>query len=284
MRDRTASRNYSPAGEQFRREHQRHRCWGLTQRHAERLRRSRGGDRDPRTPTAAGNHPESPAHSAPSPFVSSTATPPDHATRPAACSELPASQNRSHRGKNTTDQTDPLGKGLSESAGKASPRRVGKASARPAGNPPCPAGDALSCPAETRCRAWGETLSRAWGKRIVVPGGKRTVAVRPTTTIKTGAAATDRARRNTPIPANPDTPARPGQEPSRIRQRRTTTHRACQSKPGTTVATTTATYPPDPRTPSHDQQRQATTSNDRARAGPGQRQRARQVADSRNSW
>jgi hypothetical protein len=32
-RDPTASRNYSPAGEQFRREHARHREWGLRQRH-----------------------------------------------------------------------------------------------------------------------------------------------------------------------------------------------------------------------------------------------------------
>jgi hypothetical protein len=42
MRDRTAARNYSPAREEFRREHARHRAWGLTQRHGERLRRQRG--------------------------------------------------------------------------------------------------------------------------------------------------------------------------------------------------------------------------------------------------
>jgi hypothetical protein len=39
MRDRTASRNRSPGREQFRREHERHRAWGLARRHAERLRR-----------------------------------------------------------------------------------------------------------------------------------------------------------------------------------------------------------------------------------------------------
>jgi len=39
MRDRTAARNYSPAREQFRREHARHRTWGLIQRHAQRLAR-----------------------------------------------------------------------------------------------------------------------------------------------------------------------------------------------------------------------------------------------------
>ncbi len=33
MRDRTKARNYSPEAEQFRRDHKRHRDWGLTQRH-----------------------------------------------------------------------------------------------------------------------------------------------------------------------------------------------------------------------------------------------------------
>ena len=42
MRDRTAARNYSPVREEFRREHARHRAWGLIQRHGERLRRQRG--------------------------------------------------------------------------------------------------------------------------------------------------------------------------------------------------------------------------------------------------
>ena len=41
MRDRTRSRRYSPAKEQFRREHERHRAWGLKRRHAGRLRHVR---------------------------------------------------------------------------------------------------------------------------------------------------------------------------------------------------------------------------------------------------
>jgi hypothetical protein len=41
MRDRTASRKYSAAREEFRREHERHRHWGLQRRHAEKLRRLR---------------------------------------------------------------------------------------------------------------------------------------------------------------------------------------------------------------------------------------------------
>ena len=39
MRNRSGARNHSPAAEAFRRTHQRHRAWGLSQRHAERLRR-----------------------------------------------------------------------------------------------------------------------------------------------------------------------------------------------------------------------------------------------------
>ncbi len=39
MRDRSASRRYSAAAEEFRRRHARHRDWGLARRHAEKLRR-----------------------------------------------------------------------------------------------------------------------------------------------------------------------------------------------------------------------------------------------------
>jgi hypothetical protein len=56
MRDRTASRNYSPAGAEFRRTHERHRAWGLTQRHAERLRQLRDRPRDSR-PAHTGQQP-----------------------------------------------------------------------------------------------------------------------------------------------------------------------------------------------------------------------------------
>ncbi|GAA3297416.1 hypothetical protein GCM10020218_082760 [Dactylosporangium vinaceum] len=51
MRDRTRVRNYSPANEEFRREHARHRDWGLAQRHAAKLRRLR--DRAIQAPATA---------------------------------------------------------------------------------------------------------------------------------------------------------------------------------------------------------------------------------------
>ncbi|GAA1894366.1 hypothetical protein GCM10009687_74900 [Asanoa iriomotensis] len=50
MRDRSAARNYSPAGDQFRHERARHRTWGLAQRHAARLRRAHATAAEPRTP------------------------------------------------------------------------------------------------------------------------------------------------------------------------------------------------------------------------------------------
>lgn len=47
MRDRTASRRYSPEREAFRREHERHRVWGLARRHADRLRHARSRPSEP---------------------------------------------------------------------------------------------------------------------------------------------------------------------------------------------------------------------------------------------
>jgi hypothetical protein len=43
MRDRTRARNYSAEAEKFRRDHERHRAWGLRQRHARKLARAGWG-------------------------------------------------------------------------------------------------------------------------------------------------------------------------------------------------------------------------------------------------
>src|ERR1700754_123553 len=85
MRDRTASRSYSPAGEEFRREHRRHRAWGLTQRHAERLHRIHGADDERHTPTAGVAQPEPrdlPAPTPPDPAIAPDREPSRH--RPSA--------------------------------------------------------------------------------------------------------------------------------------------------------------------------------------------------------
>jgi hypothetical protein len=73
MRDRTASRNYSPQGDEFRRAHKRHRDWGLERRYAEKTRRLRAAT-DPR-PMAG----TTPLTTAPGPVA--TALPRDGADR-----------------------------------------------------------------------------------------------------------------------------------------------------------------------------------------------------------
>ncbi len=58
MRDRTKARNYSAEADAFRREHARHREWGLVQRHARKWRRLHGDDPMPplpRSKTATGH-------------------------------------------------------------------------------------------------------------------------------------------------------------------------------------------------------------------------------------
>ncbi|MER7007667.1 hypothetical protein ABT297_32130 [Dactylosporangium sp. NPDC000555] len=83
MRDRTRSRRYSPAKEQFRREHARHRDWGLARRHAEKLRRVRGdtppGVSDQRDGSVHGSV-QGPVPPSPPPPV----TQPEQAQRPAS--------------------------------------------------------------------------------------------------------------------------------------------------------------------------------------------------------
>src|SRR5690349_16667163 len=84
MRDRTSSRRYSPTNEQFRREHARHRAWGLAQRHAEKLRRVREHRaevaRQPDPPPSPGPGTQRPARRsappAPPPAPASSAPPP----------------------------------------------------------------------------------------------------------------------------------------------------------------------------------------------------------------
>jgi hypothetical protein len=73
MRDRTKSHSHSPERDEFRRDHERHRAWGLTQRHAQKLRRRHPGIHDRPAPnvtqnlqTDATRDPASPSHPSPS--------------------------------------------------------------------------------------------------------------------------------------------------------------------------------------------------------------------------
>lgn len=73
-RDRTASRNYSPERDQFRREHERHREWGLRQRHGRRSMYLRlYGDIVAPADRAGGAQAPEPSPSEPSPPVSEPA-------------------------------------------------------------------------------------------------------------------------------------------------------------------------------------------------------------------
>jgi hypothetical protein len=83
MRDRTRSRKYSAARDDFRREHERHRAWGLQRRHAEKLRRIREG---------RSTSPEVVNSAAPAtPPASSSRRPAARASRSAAESPRPSS-------------------------------------------------------------------------------------------------------------------------------------------------------------------------------------------------
>ncbi|MCW2142636.1 hypothetical protein BXY51_007226 [Actinoplanes cyaneus] len=97
MRDRTLSRNYSAEAEEFRREHERHRAWGLRQRHARKLVRSGWGASAAWAAVTAGEDqrreaastvaaPERPADPAPSPSAPVAAP-----SAGRACGETPAS-------------------------------------------------------------------------------------------------------------------------------------------------------------------------------------------------
>src|SRR5689334_5819074 len=87
MRDPTRSRHYSPEAETFRREHERHRTWGLTQRHAQKLRRAQdAAARTASPPTRAATATATPEASAP-PSLAPTRTPPS--SRAAASAQRP---------------------------------------------------------------------------------------------------------------------------------------------------------------------------------------------------
>ena len=85
MRDRTSCRNYSPERDQFRRDHERHRAWGLTQRHGRRLMHLRQQD-DPWAVavSAAGDRQTLPATRVPEPAAAGQPPHPASGQNPAA--------------------------------------------------------------------------------------------------------------------------------------------------------------------------------------------------------
>jgi len=110
MRDRTASRNYSPDRDEFRREHERHRAWGLARRHAERLRRLRRIPQDPPTANTTEESPQDRTRDpSPSPSPASEPTPCQQATRPAPGGNHPTGQDPSRGHPTPGPQPEPAG-------------------------------------------------------------------------------------------------------------------------------------------------------------------------------
>src|ERR1700755_3205885 len=122
MRDRTKSRNYSPERDEFRREHERHRAWGLTQSHPRKLRRLPGSSTPDycqileaarkRRAGAAADPPQQPERGP----TSSEATTGKAATPDSAASSVP-----SPCGERRTDRPEPAGKARSGPCVKAAP-------------------------------------------------------------------------------------------------------------------------------------------------------------------
>jgi hypothetical protein len=131
MRDRTASRNHSPAGDEFRREHERHRAWGLIQRHGQRLRRLRGSSCAPPAASPHESRPRDLTRPLPSASVSA---PHEQQHRPAQSRSAPTSQESAHRSRATVDAA-PARKGRPAHAEHGSGRDQAEPSPRLASTP-----------------------------------------------------------------------------------------------------------------------------------------------------
>ena len=105
MRDKTKARNYSPIAEEFRREHEGHREWGLRQRHARKERRLQAAAREVAAPPTST---ERPAVRVPSPAPIPADPPrpsmPIAASKSAASPHPPADPLRSQRREIPIDQ------------------------------------------------------------------------------------------------------------------------------------------------------------------------------------
>ena len=131
MRDRTASRSYSPAGEEFRREHERHRAWGLARRHAERMRRLHG-----HRPTAAAPSGSDPARGDPPPARPGADTPSLSRGAPAGRRVPPEAAPTAHDAR--TADKDPHVQPGRVQPGRVQPETAGVREPRPPRRRPAP--------------------------------------------------------------------------------------------------------------------------------------------------
>jgi hypothetical protein len=181
MRDRTARKNYSPEAEEFRRQHARHREWGLAQRHGEKLRRLRNSRRDAQAASMAECHQEDQTL-APSP--PSLAYPPTPAPRERAMRPEPAPRERAVRPEPAPCEQvidpEPI---TGEQVTRPKPTPIG----RPARPEPARR-EQPARPTPAASPATGREISRRPGRRDTLPGPARqrprgrTGKSRPTTT------------------------------------------------------------------------------------------------------
>jgi hypothetical protein len=126
MRDRTASRGYSPAGEEFRRVHERHRSWGLIQRHARTLRRNRA-DKSQTAPAAVvtADRPEGQCKDRPTPAPADL-MPVEPAPRPAVSAKPAASRDLLRNDRDQSRRHSPAAIVWSSSVGLCGRHRLGR--------------------------------------------------------------------------------------------------------------------------------------------------------------
>jgi hypothetical protein len=159
MRDRSASGNYSPSRDEFRRTQARRRAWGLAHRHAARLRQCRNGSPEPRAARPTGRLDASaPVVTRPRPLAT---------TRGGANADRPERRREAPAG---THQTRPVGRAPAPT-GTAGPARLREQHRPSRAANQQPAGHASSRP--MRC---GPTLSRTSTTPCYYPRKLRTLS------------------------------------------------------------------------------------------------------------
>jgi hypothetical protein len=157
MRDPTARRNYSAEAEQFRREHERHRAWGLKRRYAEKARRAAGGHNGSRKRSVTAQDPSPWPASAPAAMQS-----------PASPGRAPAGQitaGQSTAGQSTAGQSTAGQSTAGPAANGQSMTRQRPAGGTPAA--PAPAQESAGGTGEPKAAAAKPNTSRP---RAVGPG------------------------------------------------------------------------------------------------------------------
>jgi hypothetical protein len=171
MHDRSASRNYSPERDEFRRAYEDHRTWGLTRRYAEKQRRLDAADNSrPKAATAAGHAdkdahrpPTRPIPHRPSPASSSNPGPPapPSRSRPPGRNQSPSRRRPPGAGLPPSDEWPPRRR-RSLSPRQPSSREQPPSSRRRPARGYRPASDRH--PASSRCPARSDqTLRRRQG-------------------------------------------------------------------------------------------------------------------------